>query len=401
MTRTIGADAFTEAVRHHQAGALDQAERHYRAVLERAPNHHDALRLLGVLRHQQGDSAAGRTLIEQAVAAAPGDAKVYGNLALVLDAMGDKAGALRALDRAVALNPRGEETLLSHGNLLMELGRPSDALASYRRALALNPRNTETQLALGHTLLHVGDAAAALPHIDAVLASRPFDATALSYKAIALAETGDAAAIARLHDLDRCIRPGAIGPAPGGMSLSAFNAGLAKHIAAHPTLRQVGSTHNGLDTDQTLLDDDNPFIKTLRAFILTRVDEYGRHLPGDPAHPLVAGRPRRFTIESWGVMMWSQGFQVPHVHKKAWISGVYYIQLPEVVRVGGTDHSGWIEFGRGPDELYRHGRPPSRRIQPVEGTILVFPSYLWHRTIPFESDTRRICISFDVVPGPD
>ena len=33
-----------------------------------------------------------------------------------------------------------------------------------------------------------------------------------------------------------------------------------------------------------------------------------------------------------------------------------------------------------------------------EGDILLFPSSLFHRTIPFETDEDRICIAFDISP---
>jgi hypothetical protein len=30
--------------------------------------------------------------------------------------------------------------------------------------------------------------------------------------------------------------------------------------------------------------------------------------------------------------------------------------------------------------------------------MLLFPSYFWHRTVPFESERERICVAFDVIP---
>jgi hypothetical protein len=35
-------------------------------------------------------------------------------------------------------------------------------------------------------------------------------------------------------------------------------------------------------------------------------------------------------------------------------------------------------------------------VRPKEGLALFFPSYLYHRTIPFEGPTPRISIAFDV-----
>jgi hypothetical protein len=34
---------------------------------------------------------------------------------------------------------------------------------------------------------------------------------------------------------------------------------------------------------------------------------------------------------------------------------------------------------------------------PYEGLMVLFPSYFYHRTIPFEGDSARISLAFDVV----
>ena len=42
--------------------------------------------------------------------------------------------------------------------------------------------------------------------------------------------------------------------------------------------------------------------------------------------------------------------------------------------------------------------PIKRAIQPVPGRLVLFPSYMWHGTIPFEDDAVRTTIAFDVIP---
>ena len=46
-----------EGLRYHQAGQLDRAGTLYLKALELQPNDADALHLLGVVRHQQGELA--------------------------------------------------------------------------------------------------------------------------------------------------------------------------------------------------------------------------------------------------------------------------------------------------------------------------------------------------------
>jgi hypothetical protein len=59
---------------------------------------------------------------------------------------------------------------------------------------------------------------------------------------------------------------------------------------------------------------------------------------------------------------------------------------------------GWLEFGR-PEEKYGITDPlATYAYQPIEGEMVTFPSYFWHRTVPFLSDERRISIAFDIRP---
>jgi hypothetical protein len=39
-----------------------------------------------------------------------------------------------------------------------------------------------------------------------------------------------------------------------------------------------------------------------------------------------------------------------------------------------------------------------RHVQPTPGTLVLFPSYFWHGTIPFNTTDERITVAFDVVP---
>ena len=86
-----------------------------------------------------------------------------------------------------------------------------------------------------------------------------------------------------------------------------------------------------------------------------------------------------------------------HNHPSAWLSGVYYPKIPAVVRIDDPAHAGWIEFGRAPENFHSTTEPEVRLIKPEEGLMVLFPSYFYHRTVPFESDEVRISLAFDVL----
>ena len=98
----------------------------------------------------------------------------------------------------------------------------------------------------------------------------------------------------------------------------------------------------------------------------------------------------------WPTVLGSQGHQASHIHPGGWLSGVYYVRLP--AGVGGDDQAGWIEFGDPGAEIPHVRAPETRRARPEAGLMLLFPSYLFHRTLPFAANEPRISIAFDVLP---
>ena len=73
-----------QAVQHHQAGRLHDAEVLYRRILGADPANAEALHLLGVLAQQIGRGADALELIQRAIAIDPQGSTYYGNLGIVL-----------------------------------------------------------------------------------------------------------------------------------------------------------------------------------------------------------------------------------------------------------------------------------------------------------------------------
>ena len=101
---------------------------------------------------------------------------------------------------------------------------------------------------------------------------------------------------------------------------------------------------------------------------------------------------------AWFVKMQSGGYLTPHIHEKGWISGAVYLEMPKNSGVDGQD--GAIELssdGAGYPKL--HDDFEKKIILPNVGDVIFFPSSVFHRTIPFNSDEERICVAFDVKPA--
>ena len=165
------------------------------------------------------------------------------------------------------------------------------------------------------------------------------------------------------------------------------------HTAAKPYLEQ--SVRGGTQTDRSVLLRREPILQSIKARLLGLIREYVDGLPApDPAHPLL-GAPRGDLLiaGSWSVRLARQGHNVPHTHALGWLSTAFYVALPEPSELGPPP-AGHIAFGQPPAELGL-ALEPYRMIAPRPGMLAVFPSTMWHATVPFDHG-ERLVIAFDI-----
>lgn len=415
------------------AGRLEAASRALRTALERAPEDADTWRWLGRVLRRIDDLPAALEACQRAVDLAPDDWSARGDLALVLfdagalddsaahfDAAlaragdvpplvvgrakldlqrGHRAQAIASLESCLERHPKNVGALATLALALRDEQRFDAAIGALSRAIEQSPSDAALWCGLGRTLLEAGRSGEALRLADAFLKGRPGHAGALSVKALALLALGDEAAASRLLDYDRWVTRRRL-PVPDGFAdLRSFNVALATAAASHPTLHRAPLRHAtaaGLHSGSLMIAPAGPLL-ALQQTIRLVTDEYRTQLPAWPDHPHVSAQPKSTTLEMWCVVMQSGAHQVPHVHPDAWLSGVYYPQVPEAVSLGAGP-GGWLAFGE-PDRRFP-GRERGQRftLRPEEGLLVLFPSYFFHHTIPFEAEGTRISVAFDLVP---
>ena len=158
------------------------------------------------------------------------------------------------------------------------------------------------------------------------------------------------------------------------------------------------SVRGGTQTDGPLFARIEPEIRGLRAAVVRAI---GRHLaqlpPPDPRHPLLS-RPRDRRVRfsgSWSVRLRGAGYHANHVHPQGWISSALYVALPEA-DASDVPHAGWLTLGE-PHAQLQLALPPIRRVAPRPGQLVLFPSWMWHGTVPFVQG-ERLTVAFDVAP---
>lgn len=406
LRQAIAADPGNAEAHFNLASALSALKRYadaeaaYREAIARRPGFAHAYAGLGAALNAQRRFDAAAEALGRALALDANFAEAHFNLGNTRLAANDLAGAIECFHRALALKPTFIE---AHGNLAVALkyaGRVGEAIEVYRRAVEIDPRAVDLRCHLAGTLIEEGDAGQALPILEACLGLAAAHTMALAFKAIALAEIGDRKGARVLLDVERLVRPFDVATPPGYATLAHFNAALAEHVLRHPSLMESPANHatrQGQHSGEILVEPKGP-VGALEAAIRRSVEEYIATAPPAPGHPFLTNLPERFLLSAWAVVMPAGGHQVPHIHPAAVISGVYYVKVPPAASASDASHAGWIEFGR-PDPKFRCRAEPEVHVrQPREGRMFLFPSYLYHRTIPFASDGQRISIAFDVMP---
>jgi tetratricopeptide (TPR) repeat protein len=166
---------INEAVDHHRAGRLFEAEEIYRGILGVDPEHHLALGLLGAIAYAAGQNEQALEFITKAIAAKPDYTDAHNNLGTVLLAMGRCDEALTSLNNAISLSPNNADTHCNKGVALRWLDRPEEALASFRRAVEVQSNFADAHLNLSYLLITLGQNQEGLDHYEWRWRSPTFD----------------------------------------------------------------------------------------------------------------------------------------------------------------------------------------------------------------------------------
>ena len=413
------------------AGYLQLAEAAFRQALTRDPDSGKALANLGALLQHRGHVQEAIDCHRRVLALDPDDLEVRCNLATTLVEAGRGDEALAECDVALADAPGRPELLATKGAVQVGLGRysaavplleaalesgpddmalinlglarqqlgqPREAIAALETAVRVNPDNARATADLISLSSAAGRSAAALGLCTDFLQRHPGERLVLASRAAAFRDAGQADAARELIDLERLVRIRVL-PLPRGFgSFEDFNAQLARLLRSDPSLLPSPlskATRGGAQTGE-LNPDSSPvlsaFRDTLNAELRDVIAEL--HRDGFAEHPVMDWAADRWTLRIWGTVLSPGGHQLPHLHPLAWLSGVYYVAVPP-----GLGDDGALEFGEPPPRVKPRIPPERRRISASPGRLVLFPSWFWHRTLPFEQAGERISVAFDVLPS--
>ena len=151
---------------------------------------------------------------------------------------------------------------------------------------------------------------------------------------------------------------------------------------------------NGKQSSGNLFLLKEDFAQELKIVIEGKIEQY-RTLFSNSKQGFLDLWPSNYELVGWLVSIENGGNLSPHIHKEGWLSGSFYLNMPESP---GKD-DGNIAFSLDGVGYPTDGKYYEQKIVEVkQRDICMFPSSLFHSTIPFESTEERISFAFDVKP---
>ncbi len=331
-----------------------EAVRCYETVLRQAPRYPGAQHFLGIARQQFGDLAGAERAFEAACELRPELALLRWRLGVAQHLQGRLEPAIASYRQALRRDPAHHASLSNLSQALIELERDTDAMAAARQHLAHAP---------GHAM---------------ALAN-------LLYAAIGAEHQPTVSALLR-HETFVAVRDGALDPA----ELNSAAAALSRQPIA------LGSA-DGAFLGREFTAEEQPELSSVTEVIRASVAEHFTALRSDSDaqnHPWLSALPARWQLRFWGEAYDSASLEPTHCHPRAAMSGLLYLDVPAT---SDGDAAPAVTFNVG-DEAFLNRAPESLFRQPVAaGTLLVFPGYYFHQTLPAAA-SPRVRLAFDVLP---
>lgn len=381
-------------------GDHDAAERAYVEARRRAPaDVRLTLEYANYVWMRRGDLSLGLASLDTVFHAGgpPGAALIA--KAQLLKGAGQPVAARDLLLKAALALPRDVPVLLAAAHAAVEHGEIGEAERLARSAELLAPRDGAVLNQLTIVYLAAGRADVALKKARSGLEASPDDQSLLGWAAMAARACGDPL-YKMLYDYAGLVAGYDIATPDGWRDTESFLVDLAATLKQlhryerHPINQSI---EGGVQTVQNLRGSGNPALQALFKAIDVPIRKHMKALgQGDDPH-----RRRNmgnYRIKgAWSVRLQPGGYHRDHFHPEGWISSAFYVETPDAALDRGA-HEGWLRFGQPPILT----SPPilaDHFERPKAGRLVLFPSYMWHGTVPFGTNEPRMTVAFDIVPG--
>ncbi len=157
---------------------FDAAGQTLTQVLALAPDHPEAVRMLGMTAQRRGDHAGAADCFRRVIEVWPDDADVHVGLGIALYEQGQVDAAIAHLRQACRLEPTSAMAWFNLGEAVGREARTEEAVDALQRAIQLNPKHLSARLSLARARANQGRIDDAVAEFRGVLRHDPGNAEA-------------------------------------------------------------------------------------------------------------------------------------------------------------------------------------------------------------------------------
>jgi len=431
------------------------AELSYLKAIEIKPDYAEAHSNLGSILKDLGKLQEAELSTRKAIQIKPDYAEAHSNLGSILRDMGKLKDAELSYLKAIEVKPALADVHYNLGITLKDLGKLKDAELSYRKAIEIKPTYAEAHSNLGNILEEFGKREEAIIHWAKAVELKPEEEKYIKTLALHLclerkyelalkclsenkSNSCQSLYLGCLLSLNRekdfsekykeLCKNKACNADLGGIlehaniiygkkyespfcneaikyvlidklnedsfSTNHLNELIHYSKTSKKENRAQGLLKNGIQTSGNLFLLDYPFIKSIKKALEMKIEKFKQKFKHS-GQGFINNWPRNYELRAWMISMKTGGFLAPHNHEYGWITGSFYLQVPKRLN---NEEEGNIAFSYQGPRYPMKDKDFNLTIKKIETRdICIFPSSLFHHTIPFDSTEERICFVFDLV----
>ncbi len=387
----------------------------------------------------------------------PNDINALNAMALAYKGLGRFEEAKKTFFKLININSSLDFVHCNLGNILYDLGNVKEAIQSYKNALKINPNSFSALLGLGLTYSNEGRDDKSIMLYKKILETNPdnpdinfniatsyrkreeFDLAAFHYsksnrplsKSFVL-ECTYLSKSSSVKDFNNIVeelnQSDKLNPLAACLSSHAsitfsqedkypfckdpfkfihknnlfaendFNDELVNQILldinnSNITKKAQSLLKNGLQSSGNLFNLEYQSIKRLKIIIERKINEYRKNFNSFD-DGFITKWPKNYNLWGWIIIINKGGELLPHMHKEGWLSSSIYLRRPKRLSANEGD----IKFSLDGANYPKKNKEFKNKIIPIEtGDMVMFPSSLFHSTIPFESSEERVTLAFDLI----
>ncbi len=415
---------INQALKFHSQGNIQEAAKLYEYFNTQGFKDHRVFSNYGDILKNLGKLQDAEISTRKAIEIKPDFAKAHYNLGNVLNDLGKLQDAELSYRKAIDIKPDLAKAHYNLGNVLEELGKREEAIIPWTKAVELKPEVEESmktlalnlcverkyELALKYLGKNNSNSCQSL-YLGCLLSLNREKDFNKKYKELyknkaCNADLGGILEHANIiynkkYDslfCNKAIKYVLIDKINEDLfSTNHLNELISYCKVSKKGNRPQGLLKNGIQTSGNLFLLDYPFIKSIKKALEKKIEVY-RNKFKDSNQGFIKNWPTDYELRSWMISMKSGGFLEPHNHEYGWITGSFYLQIPKYNNNDCDDSSGSIAFSYQGPQYPNKNKNFNLTIKKIETRdICIFPSSLFHHTIPFESTEERICFVFDLL----